>query len=291
MAPTYRPEGAFDHLVADGENWQKLADRYRFPAKKIIEDNFKTSNPYEINWYLREYVNCKVATADRYNWTFSTSAREGGIPGRAGRIFIVPNWPEIEKAAKLLTKRYVKQWFDLCSIPNAIVDGSVLQVLPNMVRPAGSIEAIFATEMELAGAPTQLAKGWAAHLQRGLEIFTMGLHANHGNAYPMFQAWPVPGPVPPMPAIPWPLLQSNSNGIAAPNYFISQLMFPGLNNPPMQGVIKRHGQWFEPAFQFLRNACMARNVLGQGIANPHDRKVAGNAFAPAHFLQGPELGG
>lgn len=291
VAPTYRPDGSFDHLVSDGENWQKLADRYRIPAKKIIEDNFKTTNPYEINWYLREYVNCKVPPPDRYNWTFSTSAREGGIPGRAGKVFIVPNWADIEKAAKTLTKRYVKQWFELCMVQNGMVNGSALTINPTAVRPTMNIASIFAMEFELAGAPRQFAQGWAAHLQQGLELFTNSLHANQPSAYPMFNAWPTPGGVPPTPALPWPLLNSGSGGIANQNWFISQLMFPGVNNPEMQGVIKRHGQWFQQAFQIVKGATMARNVLGQGIADPYSRRVVGTAFASINFLQVPELPG
>ncbi len=197
VGPEYRPDGSFDHDISDGESWASLATRYKVPAKKIIEDNFKTTNAYEINWYLREYVNCKLPTADGYNWRFSTSARQGGIPGRAGKIFIVPNWPEIEKAAKVLTKRYVKQWFELCSLTMGSVDGSLLVITPSSVRPNMRIIPLFTTEFELAGAPAKLAQGWAAHLQLGLELFTTSLHAHHVNAYPMFMTWPVAGPVPP----------------------------------------------------------------------------------------------
>jgi hypothetical protein len=291
VGPEYRPEGAFDHDVSDGESWQSLADRYKIPAKKIIEDNFKTTNPYEINWYLREYVNCKVPTPDGYNWKFSTSARQGGIPGRAGKVFIVPNWADIEKAAKLLTKRYVKQWFEFCMVQAGTVNGSALLIMPNMIRPTMNIATIFATEFELAGAPRQFAQGWAAHLQKGLELFTMTLNANQPAAFPMFNAWPTPGGVPPMPAIPWALLNSGSGGIANSNWFVSQLMFPGMNNPEMQGIIKRHGQWFQQAFQVVKSASMARNVMGQGIADPHSRRVIGTAFATINFLQVPELPG
>jgi hypothetical protein len=289
VGPEYRPDGSFDHDVSDGESWASLATRYKVPAKKIIEDNFKTTNAYEINWYLREYVNCKLPTPDGYNWRFSTSARQGGIPGRAGKIFIVPNWAEIEKAAKALTKRYVKQWFEFCVVQMGRVDGSTLLITPTMIRPSMNVAAIFATEFELAGAPRQLAQGWAAHLQRGLELFTISLHANHTAAYPMFQSWPVAGPVPPMPATPWALLNSGSGGIANQNWFISQLMFPGVNHPEMQGVIKRHGQWFHQAFQFLRTAAVARNVMGHGVAHAHNQRVSGTAFAGVNFLQVPDL--
>jgi hypothetical protein len=289
VGPDFRPAGSFDHEVSDGENWQKLADRYRVPAQSIIQSNFKTTDPYEINWYLREYVNCKVPTPDGYNWRFSTSAREGGIPGRAGKIFIVPNWGEIERAAKSLTKRYVKEWFQMCTVPMGMIDGATLTILPNGVRPQMRIDGIFAQELEVAGAPRQVAQGWAAHLQRGLEIFTSQLHANEPAAFPMFQRWPSSGATPLIPAAPWHLLNSSQSAIASSNWFVSQIMFPGLSHPELQGVIKRHGLWFHQAFQVFRLGARAVQVLGQGVANPHDGRVRGTATALVNFLQLPNF--
>jgi hypothetical protein len=285
VPPTYRPAGSFDHDVSDGESWQKLADRYRVPALSIIESNFKTTNPYEVNWYLREYVNCKVPTSDGYNWRFSTSAREGGIPGRAGKVFIQPNWAEIEKAAKQLTKKFVKQWFDFCTVTIGMVDGSRLTIMPGNVKPNIHVGSLFAIEFELAGAPRQIAQGWAAHLQRGLELFTGALMADQPNAYPAFMNWKAGGFVPMMPALPWPLLANTETGIASQGWFLSQVMFPGVNHPDLQGVIKRHGQWFHQAFQLFRTGASATQVLGRGIADPYNGRVAGTAFAMMHFLQ------
>jgi len=284
VPPDYRPEGSFEHNVSDGESWYKLQDRYRIPAKTIIESNFKTTIPKEVNWYLREYVNCKVATPDRYNWCFSTSAREGGIPGRAGKVYIVPNWAEIEKAAKQLTKRYVKQWFELCKVEFGIVDGPSLTINPGMVRSTFSIDPGFTTEFEYAGAPTEVAQGWAAHLQHGLQTFTMGLKAFQPVAYPLFANWRIGGPIPMFPAEPWPLLMSSDAGVASPFWFTSQLMFPGLSHPELQSVVKRHGNWFRYAFGLFCQRAMAYNVFCRGVADPYGR-VTGSAFSMQHFLR------
>jgi len=72
--------GAIAHRVKDGENWWSLAKLYNFSdAWSIIKYNFQTSDPREINWYLREYVGCNVKTPDGKNWRFSSSAWPGII--------------------------------------------------------------------------------------------------------------------------------------------------------------------------------------------------------------------
>ncbi|MDX2270100.1 MAG: hypothetical protein NW208_18505 [Bryobacter sp.] len=285
VPPTYRPQGSFAHLVSDGESWQSVADRYQVNAKALIEANFKTTNPYEVNWYLREYVNCKETTADRYNWRFSTAARQGGIAGRAGRVFVVPNWTNLEKVLKDLTKRYVKLWFESTSISTGIINGAHLSVPFNNVRCQMRIDTMFATEFELAGAPTELAQGWAAHLQRGLELFTMNLHAEEPMAFPMYQSWSHPGGVPMMLAQPWPLLRNNDSALAAPGWFNAMVMFPGRSNPSLEGLVNRHRNWFYHSFRSFCLAAMAVQVMGWGMAGGYGGRVIGHANAPVGFLR------
>lgn len=87
----YRPPNSIKHYVADGENWQTLADKYGIDAKTIIFANFLTLVPQEVNWYLNHYVCCDTPTADRYNWRFSSSARKYVTKSeRAGIIYIPP---------------------------------------------------------------------------------------------------------------------------------------------------------------------------------------------------------
>lgn len=89
IAIDFRPAGSLEHLIVDGDNWGTLQDRYQISARTIIEANFQTAVPEEVNWYLHHYVNCDTPTPDRYNWRFSTSARNGPSP-RAGIIYIPP---------------------------------------------------------------------------------------------------------------------------------------------------------------------------------------------------------
>lgn len=104
VAVTYRPPGSIVHQVADGERWETLASRYGVDVTDLIWQNFKTSEPAEINWYLRHYVGCNTSTPDAYNWTFTTSARNGSGP-RAGIIFIPQKTaPPQPSGAELLAK-------------------------------------------------------------------------------------------------------------------------------------------------------------------------------------------
>ncbi len=71
-----RPAG---HKVSDNETFESIAHRYKIPVKQLIFFNFGTLNPAELNWYLREYVGCNLATHDKKNWRFSASAKPGLI--------------------------------------------------------------------------------------------------------------------------------------------------------------------------------------------------------------------
>jgi hypothetical protein len=67
------------YQVRDGDTWSTVAQKYSVEVSTLLMHNFATTNPNEINWYLREYVGCNVATNDRLNWCFSSSATPGLI--------------------------------------------------------------------------------------------------------------------------------------------------------------------------------------------------------------------
>ena len=60
IPPDFRP-----YKVKDGEGWRKLAKFHGMEVWELIYQNFKTRNPAEINWYLREYVGCTKKTTDK----------------------------------------------------------------------------------------------------------------------------------------------------------------------------------------------------------------------------------
>jgi hypothetical protein len=66
-----------DHDMKDG--WKGVAQKHGVDVRYLIWHNFRTNDPDEVNWYLRKYVGCNVATDDHNNWMFSTSASPGII--------------------------------------------------------------------------------------------------------------------------------------------------------------------------------------------------------------------
>jgi hypothetical protein len=101
LAPKGPPPGSLllPHKVSDNESFETLALKYGVTAKEIALHNFGTSDPNEINWYLREYVGCKVPTRDQRNWRFSSTAAPGlvYIPDRG-----TPMSPMAASAMKLI---------------------------------------------------------------------------------------------------------------------------------------------------------------------------------------------
>lgn len=63
--------------IGGGENWWNLAEGHNVRPWEIIEANFETSVPEEVNWYLREYVGCTKLGPRGRNYRF-----EGAKPGR-----------------------------------------------------------------------------------------------------------------------------------------------------------------------------------------------------------------
>jgi hypothetical protein len=72
------PHALRAYQVRDGDNWWVLQKQFglRDPWT-LIKYNFATSDPAEVNWYLREYVGCTKTTADGKNYCFSSAAKPG----------------------------------------------------------------------------------------------------------------------------------------------------------------------------------------------------------------------
>lgn len=75
----YRPPNSTPIQVGDGDDWAKIAAKSKTDAGTLIEFNFKTRDPGEVNYYLRVNVGCNKATPDGRNWMFSSSAKPGVI--------------------------------------------------------------------------------------------------------------------------------------------------------------------------------------------------------------------
>jgi hypothetical protein len=81
----YEPPAGSPYKVQDGDSWGSLAGKCRIDAWELIRYNYpgmpvsKQQAAKEVNWYLQEYVGCKVLTADSKNYCFSASANPGKI--------------------------------------------------------------------------------------------------------------------------------------------------------------------------------------------------------------------
>jgi hypothetical protein len=66
------PRGwAYDYTVKDSDNWWTLAAKFSMNDEwELIEYNFRTRVPEEVNWYLREYLGCRTETPDKNNYRF-----------------------------------------------------------------------------------------------------------------------------------------------------------------------------------------------------------------------------
>lgn len=277
----YIPPNSVAHLIADGENWQTLAARYGLPAVDIIKMNFKTTDPYEINWYLREYVNCNTPTPDGYNWRFSTSARNGPSP-RAGKIFVIPNWTTILQAAKEATRDSVTDWFRGALIRGAKVRGAELTI------PHGSVSSVFATRWQFTqrlrngGASDQMAEKWADFLEMILRSFTADIHTVESIAYPIYGSWNAPIPPPPMHATPFLLLRNTGGDAYASRGFLRPQLQNYLGNagdPAATSMANGYAVWFADKFALMRQSAKVNQMLATVHKIP-GQMVSGDAFAP-----------
>jgi hypothetical protein len=66
------------YQVRDGDNWWTLQKQFGLKDPwSLIRYNFRTDDPAEVNWYLREYVGCVLTTPDGKNYRFSSTAKPG----------------------------------------------------------------------------------------------------------------------------------------------------------------------------------------------------------------------
>jgi hypothetical protein len=77
LAQNFRPRGGTPYRVKNGDTWVSLAADVHIDVWNLIDYNFHTRNPDEVNWYLRRNVGCRKTSPDGKNYTFSSDA----VPG------------------------------------------------------------------------------------------------------------------------------------------------------------------------------------------------------------------
>lgn len=71
------PKGAREYKVKDTDDWWNIAAREKLDPWELIKFNFRTHDPEEVNWYLRELVGCRH-TKDGRNFAFIGADRSKG---------------------------------------------------------------------------------------------------------------------------------------------------------------------------------------------------------------------
>jgi hypothetical protein len=70
----YPPAGGTQYRVKTTDDWGSVARAHGISAKELIYFNFGTTDPPEVNWFLRTMVGCVKSTHDGNNWMFSSEA-------------------------------------------------------------------------------------------------------------------------------------------------------------------------------------------------------------------------
>jgi hypothetical protein len=79
VPPNFVPRNGVPYRVQDSDNWNVVASRAHVAVWDLIDFNFRTRNPDEVNWYLRRNVGCRKTTRDGRNYVFTSDASPGII--------------------------------------------------------------------------------------------------------------------------------------------------------------------------------------------------------------------
>lgn len=285
VQPEFRPEGSAVHLVSDGESWVSLAKRYRLTPEFLVDSNFRTKEPVYVNWYLHHYVKCDTPTPDRYNWTFSTSSRNGGGL-RAGKIYIVPNWAEIVAQAKIQTRYFVETFFRTVSLAPCPIEDDRVTVPPRALGSHLQRADSFILPMRFAGAPDALAELWGEVLLRALRLFVEGLEGVGIGVFPSFPGLPPGFAPPPMRCKKWKILGLSSamEGVMEAPFYEQIVRLAGFTGPEALRAIRDYGRWLEKSFRDMRSRAFTTDVMGSGKTDLYYRVFRGVAVGHNGFL-------
>lgn len=98
----YIPPNFKAYKVKKGESLETIARANNMELWELIYDNFKTKNPAEANWYLKNHVGCSEKTKNGADYIFSSNDSPGVIyiPDKTKAI---PNVPKkVEPAQSIL---------------------------------------------------------------------------------------------------------------------------------------------------------------------------------------------
>lgn len=97
----FKPAGGRTYRIQDGDSWWTLAIREGVLVWDLIEYNFATRVPAEVNWYMKRRLGCDQVTPNRKNYRFSSSAKPGILylpPKAAAKLAPRPAPPVLKPA-------------------------------------------------------------------------------------------------------------------------------------------------------------------------------------------------
>jgi hypothetical protein len=112
----YPPAGGTQYRVKTNDDWGSVARAHGISAKELIHFNFGTTDPPEVNWFLRTMVGCVKSTHDRNNWMFSSEASPGLIylpPKHGWKRPVFPPDPQKDPTPKSKPKEKSGIWFGI----------------------------------------------------------------------------------------------------------------------------------------------------------------------------------
>lgn len=91
------PENCRKYHYRSGESFVSIARKFEMDPLELIQLNFRTTNPREVNYYLREHCGCTRETRSGKNYVFSTGDRRNKageasylwVPRSASRLPVV----------------------------------------------------------------------------------------------------------------------------------------------------------------------------------------------------------
>jgi len=83
LPASYRPTGGLPYKVGERDSWSSVAAKHGVDPLWLVQYNFETRDPGEVNWYLKHRIGCRKTTANGKNLMFSSADAPG--------IIYVPN--------------------------------------------------------------------------------------------------------------------------------------------------------------------------------------------------------
>jgi hypothetical protein len=155
----YKPDGGTPYKVKTNDDWGSVAKAHGIAENWLVYFNCGTTDPAEVNWFLRHKVGCLRPTHDQMNWMFTSEARPG-------LIYVPPPWkrPSFPQAGSALHTPHVgpkvpmNAWFGVGGKAGTMF---VVAGIETMTGYVASLDDL-GKGMAVAASINRLGAGWGA---------------------------------------------------------------------------------------------------------------------------------